>query len=95
MSLVSYNFDSRYEWTCIGNLVAVITNGTAVQGLGKLGSEPVLPSVEGTCLLLNLLAHVESIPLCFRDTSSEKMIRHIKNISPGFCAIHLQSIKPP
>lgn len=76
-------------------MCAVISNGTSVQGLGKIGSEIVLPAIEGKCLIFNRFAGVEAIPLCLRDTSIEKVVKLIADMSAGFAAINLVNIKPP
>lgn len=84
-----------YEYTIKGKTVAVITNGTAVLGLGNIGPAAGLPVVEGKALLLKRFANVDAIPLCIDSTDPDKIVDTIKNIALGFGGIHLEDIKAP
>ncbi|NRY63182.1 malate dehydrogenase (oxaloacetate-decarboxylating) [Clostridium beijerinckii] len=87
--------ENAYEYTIKGRTVAVITNGTAVLGLGNIGSLAGLPVVEGKALLLKRFGNVDAMPICVDSTDSDDIINTIKNISIGFGGIHLEDIKSP
>ena len=87
--------ENAYEYTIKGRTVAVITNGTAVLGLGNIGALAGLPVVEGKALLLKRFGNVDAIPICVDSTDSDDIINTIKNISIGFGGIHLEDIKSP
>ncbi|MCI1946086.1 MAG: NAD-dependent malic enzyme [Clostridium luticellarii] len=84
-----------YDYTIKGKTVAVITNGTAVLGLGNIGPEAGLPVIEGKALLLKRFANIDAIPICVDSTDPDKVVNTVKNISPGFGGIHLEDIKSP
>lgn len=87
--------EKAYEYTIKGRTVAVVTNGTAVLGLGNIGPSAGLPVVEGKALLLKRFANVDAIPLCIDSTDSDEIVNTIKNIALGFGGIHLEDIKAP
>jgi len=87
--------EKAYEYTIKGKTVAVVTNGTAVLGLGNIGPSAGLPVVEGKALLLKRFANVDAIPLCIDSTDSDDIVNTIKNIALGFGGIHLEDIKAP
>ncbi len=87
--------ENAYEYTIKGRCVAVITNGTAVLGLGNIGSLAGLPVVEGKALLLKRFGNVDAMPICIDSIDSDDIINTIKNISIGFGGIHLEDIKAP
>jgi malate dehydrogenase (oxaloacetate-decarboxylating) len=84
-----------YDYTIKGKTVAVITNGTAVLGLGNIGPEAGLPVIEGKALLLKRFANIDAIPICVDSTDPDEVVNTVKNISPGFGGIHLEDIKSP
>lgn len=92
---IAKNKDKAYLYTMKGRTVAVITNGTAVLGLGNIGPEAGLPVVESKALLLKKFADVDAIPISIDSTNSDDIVNTIKNISPGFGGIHLEDIKSP
>lgn len=87
--------EKAYDYTIKGKTVAVVTNGTAVLGLGNLGALAGLPVVEGKALLLKRFANVDAIPLCIDSIDPDDIVNTIKNISLGFGGIHLEDIKAP
>jgi len=87
--------DKVYMYTMKGRTVAVITNGTAVLGLGNIGPEAGLPVVESKALLLKKFADVDAIPISIDSTDPDDIVNTIKNISTGFGGIHLEDIKAP
>ena len=84
-----------YKYTIKGNSVAVVTNGTAVLGLGNIGPAAALPVMEGKCLLFKEFANVDAYPICLDTQDNEEIIRTIKLIAPGFGGINLEDIKAP
>lgn len=92
---IAKNKDNAYMYTMKGKTVAVITNGTAVLGLGNIGPEAGLPVVEGKALLLKKFGNVDAIPISLDTTDPDDIVNTIKNIAPGFGGIHLEDIKAP
>ncbi|MBU5269779.1 NAD(P)-dependent malic enzyme [Clostridium cochlearium] len=84
-----------YEYTTKGNMVAVVTNGTAVLGLGNIGPEAALPVMEGKALLFKEFANVDAFPICLDTEDPEEIIKTVKLIAPGFGGINLEDIKAP
>ncbi len=87
--------ENAYKYTMKGRTVAVITNGTAVLGLGNIGPEAGLPVVEGKAILLKEFGGVDAMPIALNSTDPDDIVNTIKNISPGFGGIHLEDIKAP
>lgn len=92
---IAKNKDNAYKYTIKGRTVAVVTNGTAVLGLGNIGPEAGLPVVEGKALLLKQFGNVDAIPIGLNSTDPDEIVNTIKNIAPGFGGIHLEDIKAP
>ena len=84
-----------YKYTSKGNLVAVITNGTAVLGLGDIGPEASKPVMEGKALLFKIFAGIDVFDIEINAKDTEKFIETVKNISPTFGGINLEDIKAP
>ncbi|MBD5588592.1 NAD-dependent malic enzyme [Clostridium botulinum] len=84
-----------YEYTMKGNTVAVVTNGTAVLGLGDIGPYAGLPVMEGKALLFKEFADIDSFPICIDSKDPEDIIKTVKLIAPGFGGINLEDIKAP
>lgn len=87
--------DKIYDYTNRGNLVAVVTNGTAVLGLGDIGAGAGLPVMEGKSILFKGFAGVDAIPICLNTKSVPEMIRTIQLMAPSFGGINLEDIKAP
>ena len=87
--------ENAYKYTMKGRTVAVITNGTAVLGLGNIGPEAGLPVVEGKAILLKEFGGVDAMPIALNSIDPDDIVNTIKNISPGFGGIHLEDIKAP
>jgi malate dehydrogenase (oxaloacetate-decarboxylating) len=83
------------ELTSKGNLVAIVTDGSAVLGLGDIGPQAALPVMEGKAILFRSLAGVEAFPICLAEREPAQIVRHIVNISPSFGAINLEDIAAP
>jgi len=86
---------ANYKYTAKGNLVAVISNGTAVLGLGNLGAEASKPVMEGKGLLFKIFADIDVFDIEVDATDVEEFVRTVKNIAPTFGGINLEDIKAP
>ncbi|MDV3197925.1 MAG: NAD-dependent malic enzyme, partial [Candidatus Phytoplasma australasiaticum] len=84
-----------YKYTSKGNNVAVISNGTAVLGLGNIGALASIPVMEGKAVLLKKFANIDSYPICIDSEDPDEMINIISKISSVFGAINLEDIKAP
>ena len=87
--------DAVYRYTAKGNLVAVITNGTAVLGLGDIGPKAAKPVMEGKGLLFKIFADIDVFDIEIDEKDPEKFIQAVKAISPTFGGINLEDIKAP
>ena len=87
--------DLSYELTGRGNLVAVITDGTAVLGLGDIGPEAGMPVMEGKCVLFKEFGDVNAIPLCVRSKDADEIIHAISLFAGSFGGINLEDIAAP
>lgn len=93
--LIQQNPALARQYTISGKLVAIITDGSAVLGLGDIGPQGALPVVEGKALLYKELAGVDAIPLALEQTSVPEFVQTVKNMSKSFAGIHLEDIKAP
>lgn len=89
------NIDESYKYTRRHNLVAVITDGTAVLGLGDIGPEAGMPVMEGKCALFKAFADVDAFPLCVKTKDVDEIVRTIQLISGSFGGINLEDIAAP
>ena len=92
---ISQDVDLSYTYTRRGNLVAVITDGTAVLGLGDIGPEAGMPVMEGKCVLFKSFADVDAFPLCIRSKSVDEIVNIISMIAGSFGGINLEDISAP
>ena len=92
---IAEDVNKIYEYTIKGNSVAVISDGSAVLGLGNLGAEAALPVMEGKAVLFKELAGIDAFPIVLKEQNIEKTISTIKNISPVFGGINLEDFKAP
>ena len=92
---IAKNKDDVYKYTSKGNLVAVITNGTAVLGLGDIGPEASKPVMEGKSLLFKIFADIDSIDIELDTKDVDKFIETVKIMAPTFGGINLEDIKAP
>ena len=93
--VINKDIDKSYELTRRSNLVAVITDGTAVLGLGDIGPEAGMPVMEGKCALFKIFADVDAFPLCVRSKDVDEIVRTIWLISGSFGGINLEDISAP
>ena len=84
-----------YDYTRRGNIVAVITDGTAVLGLGDIGPEAAMPVMEGKCALFKRFADIDAFPICIDSKDPKVIIETVKNISKSFGGINLEDISAP
>ena len=89
------NYDKSFDLTRRGNLVAVITDGTAVLGLGDIGPEAGMPVMEGKCALFKEFADVDAFPICLRTKDVDELVRTIYLLSGSFGGINLEDISAP
>ena len=92
---IEENVNNAYKYTAKGNLVAVITNGTAVLGLGDIGPEASKPVMEGKGLLFKIFAGIDVFDIEIDASDPEKFIETVKRIAPTFGGINLEDIKAP
>lgn len=84
-----------YRYTTKGNMVAVVTDGTAVLGLGDIGPEAALPVMEGKAVLFKHFANVDAFPICLATKDPDKIVEAVTLIAPGFGGINLEDISAP
>ncbi|RFU67728.1 NADP-dependent malic enzyme [Bacillus sp. V59.32b] len=87
--------ETVYDYTMKGNTVAVVSDGTAVLGLGNIGPEAALPVMEGKAVLFKSFAGVDAFPICLKTTDVEKIIETVKLLEPTFGGINLEDIAAP
>lgn len=87
--------ETVYDYTMKGNTVAVVTDGTAVLGLGNIGPEAALPVMEGKAVLFKSFAGVDAFPICLNTTDVEKIIETVKLLEPVFGGVNLEDIAAP
>lgn len=92
---IEKNPSTVYDYTSKGNMVAVVTDGTAVLGLGDIGPEAALPVMEGKALLLKRFANVDAVPVCLDTKDVDEIIRTVKLIAPTYGGINLEDISAP
>ena len=87
--------ETVYEYTMKGNMVAVVSDGTAVLGLGNIGPEAALPVMEGKAVLFKSFAGVDAFPICLNTTDMETIIETVKVLEPTFGGVNLEDIAAP
>ena len=92
---IEKNQDDVYTYTSKSNMVAVITDGSAVLGLGNIGPYAAIPVMEGKSILMKELAGVDSIPICLKTQDVEEIIKTVKYLEPTLGAINLEDISAP
>ena len=89
------NPEDVYKYTMKGNFVAVVTDGTAVLGLGDIGPEAAMPVMEGKAVLFKEFGGVDAVPICLSTKDPEEIIETVKRIAPTFGGINLEDISAP
>lgn len=87
--------ETVYEYTMKGNMVAVVSDGTAVLGLGNIGPEAALPVMEGKAVLFKSFAGVDAFPICLNTTDVDKIVETVKLLEPTFGGVNLEDIAAP
>ncbi len=92
---INENKDDVYKYTSKGNMVAVVSDGSAVLGLGNIGAEASIPVMEGKAILFKEFANVDAFPICVSSQSVEEIVKTVKMIEPVFGGINLEDISAP
>ena len=92
---IGKDLNKVWEYTGRGNMVAVISDGTAILGLGDLGPEAALPVMEGKCALFKRFANINAVPIVLNADSVDRIVETVKAIAPSFGAINLEDISAP
>lgn len=92
---IKLNKDLSLELTCRGNMVAVVTDGTRVLGLGDIGPEAAIPVMEGKCILFKVFGDVDAVPICLDTKDPAKIIETVKLLQPTFAGINLEDLSSP
>jgi malate dehydrogenase (oxaloacetate-decarboxylating) len=92
---INNNPDSVYEYTAKGRMVAVVTDGSAVLGLGNIGPEAAMPVMEGKAVLFKNFAGVDAFPICLATQDADEIVKTIKYLAPTFGGINLEDISAP
>ena len=92
---ISENVDLSYTYTRRSNLVAVVTDGTAVLGLGDIGPEAGMPVMEGKCVLFKRFGDVDAFPLCVRSKNVDDIVNTVKLLAGSFGGVNLEDISAP
>ncbi|MBP8614494.1 MAG: NAD-dependent malic enzyme [Firmicutes bacterium] len=87
--------DLVWEYTFKGNIIAVVTDGSAVLGLGNIGPEAALPVMEGKCVLFKKFGNVDAFPICLGTQEVDKIVETVKLISPALGGVNLEDISAP
>lgn len=93
--LIEKDITQSREFTCIGNSVAVVTNGTAILGLGNIGPVAGMPVMEGKAVLYEQLVGISGVPILIDSEKPDDIVSAVKAIAPTFSAIHLEDIAAP
>ena len=93
--VIAEDKDAAYTYTWKANTVAVVSDGSAVLGLGNIGPYAAMPVMEGKCVLFKEFGNVNAVPICLDTQDTEEIITAVKNIAPGFGGINLEDISAP
>jgi malate dehydrogenase (oxaloacetate-decarboxylating) len=94
-TLIKKHPEKVFDYTCKGNLVAIVTDGSAVLGLGNIGPEAAMPVMEGKAVLFKTFAGVEAFPICVDTQDPVEIVEIVEQIAPTFGGINLEDISAP
>jgi malate dehydrogenase (oxaloacetate-decarboxylating) len=92
---IAENESDVYRYTAKGNMIAVISDGSAVLGLGNIGPKAAIPVMEGKALLFKALANIDAIPICLDTQDPDELVKTVKYLAPCFGGINLEDIAAP
>lgn len=92
---IKENKDLSFELTCRGNMIAVVSDGTRVLGLGDIGPEAAMPVMEGKAVLFKMFGDVDAVPICLDTKDPDEIIRTVKLLQPNFAGINLEDLSSP
>lgn len=92
---IKENKDLSFEYTCRGNMVAIVSDGTRVLGLGDIGPEAAMPVMEGKAVLFKVFGDVDAVPICLDTKDPEKIIETVRLLQPTFAGINLEDLSSP
>lgn len=93
--IIAEDQEQAYTYTMKANTVAVVSDGSAVLGLGNIGPYAAMPVMEGKCVLFKEFGDVNAVPICLDTQDTEEIIQSVKNIAPAFGGINLEDISAP
>jgi malate dehydrogenase (oxaloacetate-decarboxylating) len=93
--IIAESKEEAYTYTMKANTVAVVSDGSAVLGLGNIGPHAAMPVMEGKCVLFKEFGDVNAVPICLDTQDTEEIIQTVKNIAPAFGGINLEDISAP
>ena len=93
--VIAENKEAVYKYTMKANTIAVVSDGSAVLGLGNIGSYAALPVMEGKAVLFKEFGNVNAVPICLDTQDTEEIIKTVVNIAPAFAGINLEDISAP
>lgn len=92
---INANTEDVYKYTAKGNLIAVVSDGTAVLGLGDIGPEAAMPVMEGKAILFKEFGNVDAVPICLATKDVDEIVETVKRLEPTFGGINLEDISAP
>ena len=93
--LIAQNTEEAYTYTMKANTVAVISDGSAVLGLGNIGPHAAMPVMEGKCVLFKEFGGINAVPICLDTQDTEEIIKTVTYLAPAFGGINLEDISAP
>jgi malate dehydrogenase (oxaloacetate-decarboxylating) len=92
---IDKDIDKAYEYTAKGNLVAVVSDGSAVLGLGNIGAEASMPVMEGKAVLFKYFGGIDAFPICVNTQDADEIVETVKRLEPTFGGVNLEDIAAP
>jgi malate dehydrogenase (oxaloacetate-decarboxylating) len=92
---IKENKDLSFDYTCRGNMIAIVSDGTRVLGLGDIGPEAAMPVMEGKAVLFKMFGDVDAVPICLDTKDPDKIIETVRLLQPTFAGINLEDLASP